>query len=500
MFAIHHDRERLLLWVIVPAFLLVHGIVATCLPDWLDPLSTFLIVLAEWAAMAACFIASRRAEYPVRVLWLLLVCSMLFHSTAMSLDVATEIKGTPTFNYVPGFQIFFSMLYGVPLLVAISMQSDRRILRITRAIHALLSVAVGVVLYLQIFTLLTVHGSANPADAILIARFFDAIDLFLALAATLRWLGSNRLEERGFFGILSIFLCLNAVLPAIHNRILIRHDYVWLDLLISAPYTVLLVLVLTARRRAAEHPSLVLVRAVQSGSPIFLAAALVCVGIIASRSHFYIGLTAALVAIAGYGTLNIFVHSRGLETEESLLASKKALEQLVEVDALTEIANRRAFDRMLDREFAAARRTKLPVSLLMIDVDHFKQLNDALGHVAGDEYLIRIAAALRLALPRATDFVARYGGEEFSAILPATDSTGAARTAERVRQGVADLGLVHPTGPSGIVTVSVGFSTFAGSFAHQPVGLTQAADRALYMAKCGGRNRSMFLPMDDAGD
>lgn len=500
MSAIHQEKARNLLWAIVPVFLLLHGIVATCLPERLDPLSTFCIVLAEWGAMIVCLRAARRAEDAVRMLWLLLVCSIFFHSTAMSLDVVAEVKGTPTFNYVPRLQIFFSMLYGVPLLVAVSMQSDRRILAITRVIHTVLSIAVGAALYLLIFSLLTVRGSTDSSDAVLIARLFDGIDVFLALTSTVRWLGANQLKERGFFRILSIFLWLNTLLPAIHNRILIRHDYVWLDLFISSPYAVLLALVLTARRRPARPPSPVLVRVVQSGSPIFLAAALVCVGLIAARSHFYVGLAAALVAIVGYGTLNIFVHSRGLETEESLLASKKALEQLVEVDALTGIANRRAFDRMLDREFAAVRRTRLPMSLLMIDVDHFKQLNDAMGHLAGDHYLVRIAAALRLALPRATDFVARYGGEEFTAILPATDSVGAGRIAERVRQSIVNLGLRHPTASSGIVTVSVGFSTFDGSVAHPPVDLTQTADRALYKAKCTGRNRSVFLAMEDVGD
>src|ERR1700686_3148184 len=115
-----------------------------------------------------------------------------------------------------------------------------------------------------------------------------------------------------------------------------------------------------------------------------------------------------------------------------LLASKDRLERLIDFDSLTGIANRHAFDKALTREIAAARRTKLPVSLLMIDVDHFKQVNDEKGHQAGDEYLIRIAGALRVALPRATDFVARYGGEEFSVILAATDRGGAVKAANKL--------------------------------------------------------------------
>lgn len=303
MFVIRRDHARHSFGAIAPAYLLLHGIVATCLPDRLAPLSTFCIVLIEVAAMVACFRASRKAAYPARAFWFLLICSMLFHSTAMSVDIATEIAGTPVFNHVPGFQIFFSMLYEVPLLAAVSIESDRRVLGIARAIHALLSVAIGVVLYLEIFTLLTVQGSRNPADAIVITRLFDGIDLYLAAAATIRWLGSIQLQERGFFRILSIFLWINTILPAIHNRILIRHDFIWLDLFVSAPYVFLLVLILTLRQSSTKPSSLPLVRAVRIGSPIFLATALICVGIIASRSHFYIGLAAALLAIVGYGTI-----------------------------------------------------------------------------------------------------------------------------------------------------------------------------------------------------
>ena len=346
------NRALLLLWAIASAYLVLHGIVATCLPDRLAPLSTLCIVLAEMAAIAAALHASRKVAYPMRSWWLLLVCSMLFHSTAMSLDIVTELRQTPTFNFVPGFQIFFSMLYFVPLLVAVSMQSDGRIWAVARAIHTLLSVAIGAVLYLQIFTLLTANGSHNPGDAVLIANAFDKIDVFLAAAATVRWLGTNQIAEYSFFKFLAIFLWIDARFPSIHNRVMLRHDYIWLDLLISAPYVVLFVLIQSARLSPARAPSPALVRAVRSGSPIFLTMALVAVGIIATRSHFYVGLAAVLLAIAAYGVLSIFSQSRGLETEELLLASKERLERLISIDSMTGIANRHAFDKALEREIA----------------------------------------------------------------------------------------------------------------------------------------------------
>jgi diguanylate cyclase (GGDEF)-like protein len=281
---------------------------------------------------------------------------------------------------------------------------------------------------------------------------------------------------------------------------MLRNDYIWLDLLISAPYLFLLVLIQTGQQTPANPPSPTLVRLVRSGSPIFLTMALVTVGIIASRSHFYVGLAAVLLAIAAYGVLNISTLSRRLESEEFLLASTERLEKLISVDSMTGIANRGAFDKALEREIAAARRTKRPLSLLMIDVDHFKQVNDEKGHQVGDEYLIQIARALRGALPRATDLVARYGGEEFSVILAATDRTGAMKTAERLLECIADLGLRNAAAPTGSVTISVGFSTYDGSFTHSSARLLQAADRGLYLAKRNGRNRSVYFSVDGDKD
>jgi len=493
--AVPQNRVRPWLWALAPAYLLLHGIVATCLPDRLAPLSTLCIVLAELAAIAAALRASRKVTYPARMGWILLALSILFHSTAMTLDMVTEIAQTPTFNFVPGFQIFFSMLSGVPLLVCVSLQRDRRIRSIAQVINALLSFAIGVVLYLEIFSHLTLNGSANPADAIFIAHVFDGIDLFLAAAATIRWLGSNTSQDGNLFRILSIFLWIDAVFPALHNWIMLRHDYIWLDLFISAPYVVLFVLILTADRRPAHIRPPAFVRAVQIGSPLFLALALVSAGVFASQSHFYVGLAAELLAVAGYGTVSIFSQSRVLQTEESLRASKERLEKLIEVDSLTGIANRHAFDKALDREIAAARRSRLPVSLLMIDVDHFKEINDEDGHQAGDEYLNRIAGAMRAALPRSTDFTARYGGDEFSAILAATNAAGAMNTARKLHQSVADLQLPHPATPSGKVTISIGISTWDGSPNPSPEALISAADQALYLAKGRGRNCSEFLSL-----
>jgi len=154
-------------------------------------------------------------------------------------------------------------------------------------------------------------------------------------------------------------------------------------------------------------------------------------------------------------------------------------------------------DERLEQECAGAHRTGQPVSLLMIDVDLFKELNDAEGHVAADDYLVQIATVMRETLARATDLVARYGGDEFAAILPATDRAGALIAAEKVRHAVASLALPHAALPGGIATVSIGISTFDGSMMPSPEKLTEIADGALYKAKRQGRNRAVFQPMEN---
>lgn len=160
-------------------------------------------------------------------------------------------------------------------------------------------------------------------------------------------------------------------------------------------------------------------------------------------------------------------------------------------DGLTGVANRRHFQQELTAAWNAAVSSREPLSLLLIDVDHFKRYNDDNGHPAGDRALIAVTSAISGALLRPGDLVARYGGEEFTVLLPHTDAAGAHRVAEVVRSAVADLALAHPSTPAGQLTVSVGFAT-----AHpRAVGaghdrLLADADAALYRAKDRGRNRA----------
>lgn len=172
-----------------------------------------------------------------------------------------------------------------------------------------------------------------------------------------------------------------------------------------------------------------------------------------------------------------------------------ALRRAALVDGLTGVANRRRFDEHLRAECERAQRSGEPLSLLMIDVDHFKRYNDRYGHPAGDGCLRAVAGALHQLVRRPADQVARYGGEEFTMLLPQTDLAGATHLAERVVEAVAALGIPHADSPlGGRVSVSVGVACVgrtadAAATPTSGSALLAAADRALYAAKAAGRSR-----------
>jgi diguanylate cyclase (GGDEF)-like protein/PAS domain S-box-containing protein len=177
-------------------------------------------------------------------------------------------------------------------------------------------------------------------------------------------------------------------------------------------------------------------------------------------------------------------------SEIALSALNRRLEGLARIDGLTGITNRRAFDEALDAEFRRSVRNGTPLSLLLIDVDHFKAFNDAYGHPEGDDCLKAVAKVLTNVLNRPGDLAARYGGEEFAAILPDTDAEGATTIAETIRAAVEGLAIPHIGGGTGIVTASIGGSGHTGEGSVTSVEtLVQEADNALYAAKAAGRNR-----------
>ncbi|MCG5240148.1 diguanylate cyclase domain-containing protein [Azospirillum doebereinerae] len=175
-----------------------------------------------------------------------------------------------------------------------------------------------------------------------------------------------------------------------------------------------------------------------------------------------------------------------------LLLKRQAdlLRSLSFLDGLTGIANRRRFDETMEREWRRCARIQQPVSLVILDVDHFKAYNDQYGHQSGDECLRAVAEVLAERMKRPCDLVARYGGEEFVCLLPETENRGAAQVAEWLRAAVADCGIPHANSPvAPHVTISLGVATMVPATGRTPDQLAQAADQLLYQAKRAGRNR-----------
>jgi diguanylate cyclase (GGDEF)-like protein len=186
-----------------------------------------------------------------------------------------------------------------------------------------------------------------------------------------------------------------------------------------------------------------------------------------------------------------FVAHAALALENAFLVEQ--LRQAASTDGLTGIANRRSFDGTLDRYLARATSSFEPVSLVLLDIDHFKRLNDEHGHQVGDDVLRQVALTLREAA-RVVDVPARYGGEEFAVVLPECDAEEAALVADRLRRAIAEAATLVP------ITVSAGVATFP-LHAASSAALIRAADDALYRAKDAGRDRvvAAAAPVQAAG-
>ena len=188
---------------------------------------------------------------------------------------------------------------------------------------------------------------------------------------------------------------------------------------------------------------------------------------------------------------------RHLQRWQRLLELRKSQEQLQKMaltDPLTGLGNRATFDLSIKQAVARAQRSGIPCSLLLVDLDHFKTINDTLGHPAGDRILQQVAAAIE-ASSRNADICCRYGGEEFAVILPDTKARSAEILAQRIHRQIARISTMEPAGhPS--ITVSIGISSATRRDNGQAQQLIEAADQALYLAKENGRNRTEIWRAD----
>jgi diguanylate cyclase (GGDEF)-like protein/PAS domain S-box-containing protein len=205
------------------------------------------------------------------------------------------------------------------------------------------------------------------------------------------------------------------------------------------------------------------------------------------------GVVTNFIGIQKDVTTRVLIQQQLRDENQSLADIRVNLEQLAIKDGLTGIYNRRFFDMQLEIQWGIARRNNEPLTLIMIDVDFFKQFNDIYGHNAGDNALKRVADSLNKSFMRSSDFVARYGGEEFVVLSAGTTQKQAELFTATLCQRVRDLGIPHSTSSTGYLTVSIGFSVQAFATHDHSSVLLGRADKALYAAKQRGRDQSFSL-------
>lgn len=457
-------------------FLTSHALALALFPAHAKLLSYLFLVAAPSLAGFACAWRSRGDGGAQG--WIALALGMVLWTAGMASNMVMEMILSHA-NPTPGISMFCYVLYGVPLTYALA--TPAREAWPVRLVDALLALAVGYLFFVHTFSIATLSQTSDEG-VIGLRLMFDIENTFIAAFAAIRWLAAGG-DRRVFFRTLTVFALLYLATAAYINHAQSDTEYGGLvDLVIDLPFLALAAMALhrPAREGTVAAPRR-LSHVVRAGSPLMMPITLLVVSGLLLRSHATLGTAGFVIALLGYGVRSVLTQVRTLEEQDQLSA-------LTRIDALTGIANRRQFDEALKRDWGQGSRGERGMALLLIDVDHFKQLNDSFGHPAGDARLRDVAEVLRACATRSSDLVARYGGEEFAVILPSTSMDGAERLAETIRATIERRRLPVPP-PQACLTVSIGIGYATELAGRHPDALVAAADAALYEAKRTGRNR-----------
>jgi diguanylate cyclase (GGDEF)-like protein len=352
-------------------------------------------------------------------------------------------------------------------------ERDYRLSRFTTDLHRafLLLALMPIVGCLNLLVELDAYGHGASRFVALIPPAASIVLPLLALAVALQ-VRTPRMLETLMVVCAAVGLTSRMVMLSLHPAL----GQTWPTLIVGAVFVIYLYLPLRLML------SLALAATFSVVAPLWWSHAL---GESLTADYLYRCLVWLLAANAlGFAAANGLHRSLRAQFAQSLV-----LQQLLSTDALTGIANRRRFDAALEREWRRCERASAPLSLLMIDVDHFKAYNDHWGHQQGDDCLRLVARLLLNSAGRPGDLVARYGGEEFVCLLPEVGPEGARAVAARLMAAVARANVPHPRSPTSLwVTVSIGSAT-ATDFSEGPHALIALADQLLYAAKNAGRDR-----------
>lgn len=487
------------------------GLQAICIalfPTHAMGVSYPFMIAAPWLALAVCWRVGRAHAVRTRLLWILLCGALLIWAVGMLFAAWEDLLQHNPMNGAD-FSDFLFFVYGMPVLLAISSPTEGERIPLFVWLDALQVLMTAFLAYVAIFSVLPfAHRAGHSLSVSRLLVTYNLESFALAGAATLRLLAyTNDGEERRFYQVLCGYLWIYGLLTALYNHITVatNEQTGQYDLLTTLPFVFLTLGAVYLFGRPANGGKTVqsfrrkpLTLFIDNASPIFFTVALLALGAALVRQHFYIGMSGIVVALAVYGIRATLLQSRYMQAQQDLQDARDKMEEMSLTDSLTGVANRRSFDHSLEIEWRRAVRRRSPLSLLMVDVDYFKKLNDRYGHPYGDDCLIRIAQALQSALPRTADLLARYGGEEFAVILSATDALGADIVARRMREAIQALNLKNDTSIGKFVTISIGVVTYEFPTKGTAADFLQAADGALYLAKRNGRDRIEYASCDFA--
>jgi diguanylate cyclase (GGDEF)-like protein len=486
-------RSRLLLLLLFGLlYLLTFSILITRLRSAADSIVYGTAALSAVPAIWAGWMLARRSSGSLRIRWMLVVASMLVWSLGM---VQAFLLGfhTPTTYHWPLRNSFGYGAIALALrLLAICFPSAEQRSVAIRIVDASLT---GLICCLAIVNLYLPLGSTSliltPRLEFLVPHFFEymtAAKLFVAAAAYIVLFGPSSPREYQFDWLLSIFSWTEVACYFLVDCV--AYEYLHMgptspfDALGGVPYFLFAILAFSRKPLDRAPANLTIKRRyiLHGAMPLFLVLAIVILSMRLATVHI-------LAAFLIVGCAVVLSGLRIAITQGQYMEERDEFSELTLRDPLTQIENRRSFDTCLDQEWNRAFRNGDRLSLLFLDVDHFKALNDTYGHQQGDECLKAVASCIRTMLTRRIDRVYRYGGEEFAVILPLTGRDKAMMVAERIRDAVASTKL------SGMAcTISIGVAEYV------PFGditsihfLIRAADTALYRAKHSGRNRVEFM-------
>jgi diguanylate cyclase (GGDEF)-like protein len=489
------------LGLIPAAFLVGHALcIVLTLPHSMAASYPFCIA-APWLACGACAWRSAVTRGRSRPGWVLLTSALLLWASGMSISAYEDLSrhSSQTVAYLSDFVYF---VYGVPILLALSSSAESEQAPLFLGLDAVQAATTACLMYVMLFSSFPLlGGQARPIRANLLELTYNVENLALAVGATFRvFAHTGKSDDRRFYRILAVFLWAYALCAALYNALtlaLLEQTGLY-DLLVDIPFLLVAVLALIPAAEESEgtaaQTNQPLKLFLDNASPILYTLALLALGAANVRGHFALGIVAIVIALVVYALRATTLQSRYMRSERALRVARDQLEQLSLQDPLTGVANRRSFDQALEMEWHRAVRTQQPLTLLLIDIDHFKSLNDRFGHRFGDRCLREVAQTLRSALPRSGDMLARYGGEEFASILIDTDRDGAEVVAHRMLEGVRGVHIPHPKASKQLTSISIGIATWRPPQSGSPAMLLEAADRALYGAKQHGRDRLEHAP------